>query len=132
MYVDIQLLAMLSLLSTKAKLVSDSPTPHSQAVGKPDLNSPIHLTEPWLYPWYEMSTRRPRPRVIPAHRSPTQRCPSPGGEHVAELIQDAVEFHLQVLQGATGLGIQLRGARALMHPCFLMSLGSCLRGWEGN
>lgn len=32
---------------------------------------------------------------------------------MAEFIQDIVEFHLQVLQGATGLGVQLRGARSL-------------------
>lgn len=32
---------------------------------------------------------------------------------MAEFIQDIVEFHLQLLQGATGLGIQLREAKLL-------------------
>lgn len=42
------------------------------------------------------------------------RCLPPGGKHVAEFIQDIVEFHLQLLQGSTGLGVQLRGARSLI------------------
>lgn len=34
--------------------------------------------------------------------------PPPGSKHPAELIQNIVEFHLELLQDVTGLGIQLR------------------------
>lgn len=60
-------------------------------------------------PWREPNIRIPRLGVFPAHMSPSWRIHPPAGKHVAEFIQDIIEFHLQLLQGATGLGVQLRG-----------------------